>query len=824
MTPKTKLFAGFDLGTSNSAAAIFDGQDVKVVRNSTGASVTPSVVHMDKRGRTHTGARAQRLSERDPDNAAREFKRLMGSRYEVHFPAAQKVLSPEELSAAVLSSLREDIKDTRGFAPTRAVVSVPALFELPQKKATADAARMAGFDQVELIQEPIASALAAGWEEDTSGSWLVYDLGGGTFDVSLLETREGLLRVVGHDGDNFLGGRDIDRAIVDWAITEVQNSCGTRLERRRREHAAALEMLTRAAELAKIDLSRSEESTLSLEAPLLVDGKELDVDLPITRDVLNRLCAPILARTTEVCRRLLKQNGLKPQQLSRVVLVGGPAVMPIVRTTVETALSTPIAVGHDPMTLVAQGAAIFAATAGLDASAAPKSAKKNAATVWCQYPPVSADLEPYVIGKLTRPQSQPVSVSLERIAPSDRHWRSEPCDVDSEGGFVLRAHLAPRAHNRFRIIATTATGGDVAMDPEEISIIHGLTIGDPPLSRSIGVALANDGVHTYFERGTALPARRTFIHHTVEPVFAGQKESLLSVPIVQGEFPRAHQCQLVGQLAISAEDAEVDIPGGTAVELSLLVDRGGRLSATARVAVDENTELRFEGIAQLIMPAPNIESLRASLDTAQAQCTELSTRAFKSGKADLIAQVSELQARLEEAAVLIDSLEGGDEDAGQRATRLLLDVDSALAELEAEQSWPELEIEAQDTYSWAVDRCGELGKESEARMLDKAGAALEIALNRKSVPDLMRQMRIIRRIGSACYYRDPDAYVREFRFCVARLEEMTDLPKARDLAREGELAVKASDTRALRSVVEKLFGLLPTGQTTRRLSYDSGLQ
>src|SRR5262249_21714726 len=154
-----------------------------------------------------------------------------GTGQAIAFPAVGVSRKPEELAAEVLRSLRADIEEMLGVRPERAVISVPALFELPQSAATSEAARLAGFERVELRQEPIASALAAGWtRDDSAGSWLVYDLGGGTFDASLLETRDGLLRVVGHDGDNFLGGRDFDAAIVDWAIEEIAKN-GPKLSR-----------------------------------------------------------------------------------------------------------------------------------------------------------------------------------------------------------------------------------------------------------------------------------------------------------------------------------------------------------------------------------------------------------------------------------------------------------------------------------------------------------------------------------------------------------------------------------------------------------------
>src|SRR5688572_11344321 len=393
---ETPLYVGIDLGTTNSAAAVFDGERVNVVRNAQGATVTPSVVRLDKQARVTVGTRARRFVEQDPANTAAEFKRLMGTGEEIAFPAASSTKKPEELSAEILKALRQDITDQIGVPVERAVISVPALFELPQSAATSEAARLAGFQRVELLQEPIASALAAGWraEQDGAGTWLVFDLGGGTFDASLLETRDGLLRVVGHDGDNFLGGRDFD-----WAITEHLASRLSKVPQRSNpEHTAALRALRLAAEDAKIELSRNDKAQVTLAQPLSIDGEEVEVDLELDRATVERLCAPLVERAVDVCLRLLAAHGLGAGRLAKVVLVGGPTVMPMVRARVASRLETTIAEGHDPMTLVAQGAALYAATAALDGRAAPMTAPQGR-QVWLQYPAVSSDLTPHVVGK-----------------------------------------------------------------------------------------------------------------------------------------------------------------------------------------------------------------------------------------------------------------------------------------------------------------------------------------------------------------------------------------------------------------------------------------
>src|SRR5262252_5621105 len=215
------IHVGIDLGTSNSAVALFDGDSVSVVANAAGETLTPSVVRIDGRGRRTVGRRAHAGLEADPTNTHGEWKRLMGTAERLAFEASGAALLPEELSAEVIASLVGDVRDAAGFAPRAAVISTPALFELPQSHATARAGRLAGLEEVVLIQEPIASAIAAGWRADQDGTWLVFDLGGGTLDVSLLETVDGRLRVLDHAGDNFLGGKDMDGALVEWAAVAL---------------------------------------------------------------------------------------------------------------------------------------------------------------------------------------------------------------------------------------------------------------------------------------------------------------------------------------------------------------------------------------------------------------------------------------------------------------------------------------------------------------------------------------------------------------------------------------------------------------------------
>ncbi len=806
------LFVGIDLGTTNSAAAVFDGERVTVVRNAHGGTVTPSVVRVDRQGRVTVGTRARRFLETDPGSTATEFKRLMGTGKQLDLAGSRH--RPEELSAEVLKALRQDIADSLGVTVDRAVISVPALFELPQAAATSEAARLAGLSRVELLQEPIASALASGWraEDDGAGSWLVFDLGGGTFDASLLETRDGLLRVIGHDGDNFLGGRDFD-----WVITEhLAARLSHPLLRKDPTHAAALRALRLAAEEAKIELSRAERAQVTLAQPLQVDGHEIEVDLELSRAEVERLTLPLCDRAIEVCLGLLRQHGLGPGRLARVVLVGGPTLMPMVRQRVAARLEAKIAEGHDPMTLVAQGAAIYAATANLDGRSAPAT-PATGRQVWLQYPAVSADLTPHVVGRFLGAEP-PATVQLER---RDGGWQSPPAQIAADGSFVTMVSLVARKSNTFSLIARSKDGAQVPVAPAAITIVQGITIGDPPLSRTVGVALANGYVQVYLERGTPLPARRTFTHRTVETVARGSAESLLRIPIVQGEMSEAHLCRLIGTLDIGGAAVKDTIPTGSSVEVTIELDRGGRMSARALVpAIDQ----AFEHVVHLLVPDAEPAALDASLAELRKQLQAARTDAFRHALPQVLEKLDRLEERLAEAERDIDAAHGGDADAAQRARRSLLDIAGALAEADLARKWPALEEKARRTAIAAASLVGMHGTDAERRLLGEVMSAVEQARADRDAPELERQLALLERLATGAYQRTDEAWESYFADAASEIAQASDLPRAQRLVNDGQTAMKRGDTQELRRVVKALWQLLPEDSEARKRGFDSGVR
>jgi molecular chaperone DnaK len=741
----------------------------------------------------------------------------MGTENTLDFPAAKITRRPEELSAEVLASLRRDIADQTGVLPNRAVISVPALFELHQTSATSDAARLAGFERIELIQEPVASAIAAGWtQEGADGPWLVFDLGGGTFDVSLLDTREGLLRVVGHDGDNFLGGRDFDRALTDVVLKKLAAD-GAVIDPANPAHALALARLRFAVEEAKIELTRAAEAPLFV-AGLEVDGQPVDVDLMLTRAEFEALTEPLIDRSIAICRRVLAAHGVPEGGLRRVVLVGGPTVMPALRRKVREALQAEFGDGLDPMTLVAQGAALFAGTVGLDGRPAPQTpaAVAPGPKVWLQFPAMTSDQTPFLVGKLL----EPGDIRAIRVERSDGSWTSEDAALSTDHAFSTLLSLSLRQVSTFNIFGLLDNGACVPLQPASFSISHGMTLGEPPLARSIGVALANNQVLQYFERGAPLPIRRTFSLRTAETVIPGNQGYALKVPIVQGEFEQAHLCRLVGSLEIPGAKLTAALPAGSEIELTLELDRGGELRASARVL---STNQVFDQVALLVTPKMSLAELEQALRRLEVRANELSRNAFLANSAANVTKLSAARTQLEQIRRNVAAFRGGDLDAGEQARRGILEFDALLADAEAEKAWPELQQRMENEYAGALACVAQYGTPAERAALDKAYQSGKQALLARQEREVQRQINLILQLGHGAFVRHPNAWNLYFQKAAARVSECTDIRRATELVEQGRQAMRERRTADLESIVHQLWKLHPVDPKEQELGHGSAL-
>lgn len=367
---------GIDLGTTNSCMAVLEGNEPTVIANAEGARTTPSVVAFSKSGEQLVGAPAKRQAVTNPENTVFSAKRFMGRKHSevseemtiVPYKVASgkngdaaieidgKDYSPQEISAKILGKLKADAEEFLGDKVTEAVITVPAYFNDAQRQATKDAGRIAGLNVLRIINEPTAAALAYGLDKEHDQTILVFDLGGGTFDVSVLELGDGVFEVKSTAGDNHLGGDNFDKAIVDWMVAEFKSANGIDLSK----DAIALQRLYEAAEKSKIELSTTNSTQINL--PFITADAEgpKHLDLSLSRAKLNELVHDLVERVVGPTKKALSDAGLSKDKIDHVVLVGGMTRMPAVQEKVKELIGKDPHKGVNPDEVVAVGAAIQA--------------------------------------------------------------------------------------------------------------------------------------------------------------------------------------------------------------------------------------------------------------------------------------------------------------------------------------------------------------------------------------------------------------------------------------------------------------------------------
>ena len=345
---------GIDLGTTNSCVAVMEGGEAVVIPNSEGNRTTPSVVGLNNSGERLVGQVAKRQAITNPDNTVASIKRHMGSDYKATLGGKQ--YTPQEISAMILQKLKADAEAYIGETVTQAVITVPAYFSDSQRQATKDAGKIAGLDVLRIINEPTAAALAYGVDKDnTDQKILVFDLGGGTFDVSLLEIGDGIFEVLATSGNNRLGGDDFDKKIIDWAIVEFKSQTGIDLS----GDKTAMQRLKEAAEKAKMELSTVTTSNINL--PFITmdgNGQPQHLDLTLSRAKFDELTADLVEKTMGPSRQALSDAGLSAGDIDKVILVGGSTRIPAVQDAVKKLTGKEPFKGINPDECVAIGAAI----------------------------------------------------------------------------------------------------------------------------------------------------------------------------------------------------------------------------------------------------------------------------------------------------------------------------------------------------------------------------------------------------------------------------------------------------------------------------------
>jgi molecular chaperone DnaK len=879
---------GIDLGTTNSEIARLNGTEIEVFRNAEGFEYTPSAVWIDKKGNLVVGRVAKEWHEREPDNAFIEFKRDMGEPMERTFARSERKMKPEDLSAEVLKSLRADVERRNGEVITAAVITVPADFDLPQCEATKRAADAAGIKHCLLLQEPVAAAQAYGFEhEEDNTFWLIYDFGGGTFDAAIIQLRGGLPQVVAHGGDNQLGGKNIDWAIVEsllipslilervpkvfatpsavladqalaasakhelprqadtdavllsvrlreaagwdtalladcyliepfWA--ELTKRVGlANFRRGAKQWAGAIAKFKIQAEAAKIRLSSPQESTEIVFDLVCNDaqGQAVEFTYELKRADLERLATPFIRRSINICQKTLDGQRLPSTAIAKVILVGGPTLMPILRQMLKDpkgGLGIPLEFNVDPLTVVARGAAVFAGSQRLpDDKDWKKKVQAGQFGVKLDYRSVGPDTDPPVAGVVSAGEGEEkdfTGFTVEFINPDIRPpWRSGKIGLGPKGNFMTTVAAEKGKANTFQIELRDPTGALREVNPKTFQItVKGIGDVQITLPHAIGVELSNNEVEVFFDKNAVLPAKKRRDLHTAVFMKRGQGGQLLRVPVVEGNKSRADRNRRIGLLLIPAERINRDVPVGSDIEVTIEIDQSRLIRTKAFIPMLDD---EFERVLELESAVPDARQLAEWLHKAKERlkATREKAEAAEDAKANDAIQRIDSECMVPEVERLV-SAAAGDPDAARQCQNLLNSLESALDDAEDALEWPALVAEAEEVLEntrKVVDGSKHATSEDKRDLATLERETREAIEHR--IPDLLRRRKEgLESLRADVGLRDPGPWVCVLEDLKAHRADMTDPAQADRLIAQGDRAVENNDFNGLKVAV---CGLLP---------------
>lgn len=687
-----------DLGTTNSSVAINIDGEIKIVSNKDRESTTPSVFGIHKSNNLVVGSKAYSMlfgqtSNEDQDNCKAEVKRIMGTSERVVFPRLDKTMSAEEISSEILKSLKSDVLARYPNIPTLGVVvTIPAHFSTVQAEATKRAAELAGFSHTVLLQEPIAAAMSYGFSNDKDHNWIVYDLGGGTFDVAVISSKGGILSCVNHCGDNFLGGKDFDWLIVDKIlIPHIKSKFNVSdFDRGNKTLRGCFSILKGIAENAKKELSEFDKTTIEIDRiGNDNDGKEIFSTLEFTRDQLKSIISPLIDKTITLTKKAIDESGLDKKTIEKIVLVGGPTQIQFLRDRLSKDVGIAVDSSSNPMTAVAHGACVYAGSQIIPSEIIKANSQQEndgSIEIDLNYEPLTSDSEESVSGsiKLSKPDGE----YYVQIQSEDGNYSSNKIKLKN-GKFYQSIFVQPKKTNNYWIYLLDDKGNQLTLSQDSISITHGLSVSGAPLPLSIGVGITKKefGFHTqvmevidqYFKKNSVLPLKDTKTYKTVRKLTKGDQSNVLPIKVFEGESETPDRNKLICEISLSGAQIPHDLPEGTDIDLTINVDISRAITVEAYIP---SIDLRLDARGTTHDEDLEIDQLESDLENQEQRADNLSDVADTSS---LQQQIDDIRESLKNAA--------SDEDEKRKASSKLKDLKSSVDDAEKEKGLEVLEKE-----------------------------------------------------------------------------------------------------------------------------------
>lgn len=813
---------GIDLGTTNSSIAVNNKGNIEIIKNADRDEYTPSVFGIDKAKNKVVGKRAyeklfQFSSQEDSKNYIAEIKRLMGTSEGSHFERLSKEMTPEEISGEILKYLKESLlKIYPDFSTSSAVITIPAYFSTLQAEATKRAGNLAGFDYVVLLQEPIAAAMAYGFNNSENENWLVYDLGGGTFDVALISSKDGILSVKGHGGDNFLGGKNFDLLIVDKIIVpKILNGYEIKdFNRSNEKYRSAFAKLKYLAETAKKYLSQDEQTVIEVDGIGEDDnGEEIYLSINFSRKELEKLIEPLINKTIELAQETIKSSGIKSDSVSKIVLVGGPTQIPYIRERLEKELNIDVDFTVDPLTVVARGACIFAASQKIPKEFLKVSKKSDSTEkeVKLHYEPMSSEKEEMVTGVIDDLKESESDYYIQ-IQSESGYYSSSRIKLKN-GKFYDTVSLEEKKINLFWIYLFDDKGNSMPITPDSFSITHGLSVSGAPIPHSIGLAIAKKDISNsfafteifepFFEKNNILPLKRTETYYTSRELKKGDTENVLPIKVYEGEADIPDRNTFICQLAVTGKDLPYDLPEKTEIDITIEVNESREVKVEAFIP---SIDLHLHGVRSTIHDEDiDVLELETDLLEQRNKLNTIEKNVSSNEKTKLENIIESISTSLKNAS--------SDKDEKKKANKELKELKTILDELEKEKEMPQLIDEFNSTIEEIDDLINGLDQETEKAKFREQWEILKSegnkAISNEDKHILARVNEQVNDLGFSVAFANPSVWVYQFEKITKGDYSFSNESEAEYYTNKGKRAIELGDVDELKRCVINLMKLLP---------------
>jgi molecular chaperone DnaK len=837
---RNKIDYGIDLGTTNSAIARMENGVPTIKKSDTLKDTVPSCIHFNKRQDILVGdtafnvmkndnARALKTLEKGKTNTFIEFKRTMGTTHSYECSNMNKSFSSEELSSEILKKLKSFVQDEN---ISSIVITVPAKFLHPQNEATMQAAKLAGFKHIELLQEPVAAATAYGLgSKSKDGFWLVFDLGGGTFDAALIKAEEGILAVKDTDGDNWLGGKNLDEAIVDQII--IPNLAENFAIESVIEDSEQKEILRNAvkfyAEETKIQLSfKDSHNILSQLGDLPFEdenGNELEVDVLVTQKDMENVVAPIFQKAIDITKELLKRNNLKGSDLGALILVGGPTYSPILRRMLKEQISDKVDTSVDPMTVVAKGAALFASTISVSDEVKETTRDKTKLQLDIKYEATTVELDEMVNLKVLKEKTTgtfPEKIYSD-VVRFDGAWSSGK-KLIGEKATIVDVLLVEGRSNSFEINVYDEAGNKLECQPHQFSILQGIGGLDGmqvlPYHIGIGRYFRTEDKNLFFpvkglEKNKRVGKGIVGVINglkTRSAIRPGMIQDILRIPIYQGDFNAEGSNpilnNLITEVIITGETLPALLPSGSDLDITIKVDSSQLMKFTAYFPLLNHTEELEIEIKQT--EPPKEEFLTKEISKAKSTAEKINAN-------DVLKKLVTLEEQLEN--------EKGSADGKMKILdglrKELLNLDSA----EKVAEWPKIEQELKNAFYELEDLIEKIKRNSDDNDLNMDKVEAHIQEYKKTIEQIIKDKNpkeaknLISEIGSldfnlrnAVTGNAMDVQFLKHIDSDFNSYHWKDRNKARQLCNQGLQMATAGNTSGIRPILIQLIELMPENE------------